>query len=52
MEPSAVDASRRRVHRFHANGDGDHYWKWARAEQAFLEKPEGTKPLGLFKEPG
>jgi hypothetical protein len=24
-------------------------WTWARAEQAFLEKPEGKKPLGLFK---
>jgi hypothetical protein len=24
-------------------------WKWARAEQAFLQKPEGKKPLGLFK---
>jgi hypothetical protein len=24
-------------------------WKWARAEQAFLEKPEGKKILGLFK---
>jgi hypothetical protein len=24
-------------------------WKWARAEQAFLEKPEGTKPLGLLQ---
>jgi hypothetical protein len=24
-------------------------WKWARAEQAFLEKPEGKKPLGLLQ---
>jgi len=24
-------------------------WKWARAEQAFLQKPEGNKPLELLK---
>jgi hypothetical protein len=49
VEASTVDASRRRVHRFHANGGSDHYLEWARAEQAFLQKPEGNKPLELLK---